>query len=422
MSTLFDADHWREIGQVLRANKLRTVATGLGVFWGIFMLMAMLGSGNGLSNGVKDGFSDAATNSVFLWSQRTSKPYRGMPIGREIELTLADAEAIRREIPEASVICPRNQLGGYMGGNNVTRGTKAGAFSVMGDYPEIGTIQSVRIITGRFLNHLDLEERRKVAVIGPRVEQVLFAPGESPLGQYVRINGVYFRVIGTFKPRRSHGGDRDDEAQSLYIPFTTFDTVFNPVEEVGWFALTSRDGIHASVVEDKVLTLLKDRHRVAPDDTRAFGHWNIETEYSKIQGVFGAIRLITWLVGTGTLAAGVIGVSNIMLVIVRERTNEIGIRRAVGATPFAVISQVVMEALVLTSTAGLLGLTAGVAVIELVNRFLVDPNAEMFRNPEVTLTAALQAIVILIVSGVVAGFFPARRAVAMHPVEALRAV
>jgi len=421
MTFLFDADHWREIGQVLRANKLRTALTGLGVFWGIFMLMAMLGSGKGLSNGVAEGFSDGATNSLFVWSQRTSKPYRGMPIGREIELTLADGEAIRREIPEAGIICPRNQLGGYRGGNNVTRGTKAGAFSVMGDYPEIATIQSVRLTSGRFLNHLDIEERRKVTVIGSRVREVLFGPVEDPLGQLVRVNGVYFKVIGTFQPRRSHGG-HDDQAQSLFIPFTTFRAAFNEGEEVGWFALTSRDGIPASKVEEKVLAFLKERHRVAPEDTRAFGHFNIEEEYNQVQGVFGAIGAITWLVGIGTLAAGVIGVSNIMLVIVRERTNEIGIRRAVGATPFAVIAQIVMEALVLTSVAGLLGLSAGVGVIELAGRVLVDPNAEMFRNPEVTLQSALLAVAILVLSGVAAGFFPARRAVAMHPVEALRAV
>jgi putative ABC transport system permease protein len=418
---LFDPDNWREIAEALRSNKVRTGLTAFGVFWGIFMLMVMLGSGNGLHNGVKHGFSDGATNSLFVWSQRTSMPYRGMPTGREINLSIGDAEAIRREVPEAAVICPRNQLGGWRGGNNVTRGTKAGAFSVYGDYPEIAKIQSVRLTSGRFINPLDVAERRKVAVIGPRVREVLFGPDEDPLYQHIRINGVFFKVIGTFLPRRSSEG-RDDEAQSLYVPFTTFQTAFNRGDEVGWFAITSDAGVPASAVEERVLRLLKERHRVHPDDGRAFGHWNMEQEYSQIQGLFLGIRMLIWIVGVGTLAAGVIGVSNIMLVIVRERTNEIGVRRAVGATPRAVMSQVLVESLVLTGVAGYLGLVAGVGVVELVARLTAGNEAEMFRNPEVSLASALQTLLILVAAGLLAGLLPARRAVKLSPVEALRAL
>jgi len=419
--SLVDRDHWREIFEALRGNKLRTFLTAFGVFWGIFMLMVMLGSGNGLWNAIRHSFAGTATNSIFVWAQRTSKPWRGMPTGRSIQLEIGDAAAIRTSVPEVGVICPRNQLGGWRGGNNVTRGTRSGAFSVMGDVPEIAALQSLRIDRGRFLNRLDLDERRKVAVLGPRAREVLFAPGEDPLGQQIRINGVYFSVIGLFQPLRT-GAGRDDAVQTIFVPFSTFQTAFNFGERVGWFALTSRDGTPASVAETKVLAVLRERHRVAPDDARAFGHFNMEEEYGKLQGLFAGIRLLVWIVGVGTLAAGVIGVSNIMLVIVRERTNEIGVRRALGATPLTVMAQIVFEALVLTVIAGYLGLVAGVGVIEATASVVAGAELEMFRNPEVPLSSALQTLAILVVAGILAGLIPARRAVTVSPVQALRAI
>ena len=418
--SLLDRDHWEEILQTLARNKMRTFLTAFGVFWGIFMLMVMLGSGNGLSNGIESGFADGATNSFFIWSQRPSKPYRGLLPGRELHLDLGDVEAIKAQVPEVEVICPRNQLGGWRGGNNITRGNRAGAFSVMGDFPEIARVQSVRMVAGRFINPLDIAERRKVTVLGPRSRQVLFDKDEDPLGQDIRISGVYFKVIGIFEPRRS-GDDHEDDTQSLFVPFTTFQSAFNFGDRVGWFAVTSREGMPASVAEEKTLTILRERHRVAPDDSRAFGHFNVEKEFGKVRGLFAGIRMLIWIVGIGTLAAGVIGVSNIMLVIVRERTNEIGVRRAVGATPWAIMTQVVFESLVLTSVAGYLGLVAGIAAIEGTAR-LVGDGAEMFKNPEVSLQAAVQTLAILVLSGLLAGLFPARRAVQSTPVEALRAI
>jgi putative ABC transport system permease protein len=420
--SVIDGDHWREIYEVLRGNKLRTFLTAFGVFWGIFMLMVMLGSGKGLSNGVEQGFSDGATNAVFIWSQRTTKPWRGMAPGRPVQLETGDIEALRAQVPEADAVCPRNQLGGFRGGNNISRGDKAGAFSVMGDYPEIATVQSVRLIAGRFLNRIDIAERRKVAVLGPRPVEVLFARGEDPIGQSVRISGVEFKVVGTFKPRRSDGNDRDDQAQSLFVPFTTFQSAFNFGDRVGWFALTSKPGVPATILEEKALRLLRERHTIAPDDERALGHFNLEKEYRKVTGLFAGIRILVWIVGVGTLAAGVIGVSNIMLVIVRERTNEIGVRRAVGATPLAVMTQVVFESLVLTCCSGYLGLVAGVAVIEGVARVIPGGDQSMFINPEVSLGAALRTLAILVASGVLAGLFPARKAVQSSPMEALRAI
>jgi len=420
--SVIDGDHWREIYEALRQNKARTFLTAFGVFWGIFMLMVMLASGNGLWNGVSQDFRDGATNSVFIWSQRTSKPYRGLPTGRQIQLDAGDAEALRAQLADAEVVCPRNELGGFRGGNNVTRGTKSGAFSVMGDVPGIARVQSVHITGGRFIDKLDLDERRKVAVIGTRVAEVLFAKNESPLHESIRINGVTFEVIGTFKPKRPDGGDRNEEAQTIFVPFTTFQSAFHFGDRVGWFALVSKPGVPASSLETKALALLKGRHRIDPDDARALGHYNSEIEYNQITGLFTGIRALVWIVGIGTLAAGVIGVSNIMLVIVRERTSEIGIRRAVGATPLTVMGQIVFEALVLTTLAGYLGLVAGVGVVEAIARAMAANPGEMFRDPEVPFQSALTTLLILVVSGVLAGLIPARRAVKISTVEALRGV
>ncbi len=419
MKHLLDLDHWQEIRVALLRNRARTALTAFGVFWGIFLLMVMLGSGSGLRKGVLQGFADGATNSFFLWSQRTQKPFAGMPAGRGIRLTNADVEAIREKVPEAEVVAPRNQLRGFGGGNNVSRGRKTGAFSVMGDYPEIRRVQSLKIETGRFLNPIDVEESRKVAVIGTRVRELLFARGEEPIGDSIVIGGVYFQVVGVFaSPRTGDAAERD--AQTIFVPFTTFQRAFNYGDRVGWMAIISRPDVPASVAEEKVLDLLRSRHKVAPDDLRAFGHFNLEEEYTKIQGLFSGIRLLVWIVGVGTLAAGVIGVSNIMLIIVKERTKEIGIRRALGARPSAVVSQIVSESVILTSLAGYLGLVAGIALVVGIGRLLPPGGAGMFLDPDVGVGEALQALAILVAAGVLAGLAPAQRALAVSPTVALR--
>ena len=419
MKHLLDLDHWQEIRVALLRNRARTALTAFGVFWGIFLLMVMLGSGSGLRNGVLQGFADGATNSFFLWTQRTQKPFAGMPAGRGIRLTNADVEAIREKVPEAEVVAPRNQLRGFGGGNNVSRGRKTGAFSVMGDYPEIRRVQPLKIETGRFLNPIDVEESRKVAVIGTRVRELLFARGEEPIGDSIVIGGVYFQVVGVFaSPRTGENAERD--AQTIFVPFTTFQRAFNYGDRVGWMAIISRPDVPASVAEEKVLSLLRSRHKVAPDDLRAFGHFNLEEEFAKIQGLFSGIRLLVWIVGIGTLAAGVIGVSNIMLIIVRERTKEIGIRRALGAKPSAVVSQIVSESVILTSLAGYLGLVAGIALVVGIGRLLPPGGAGMFLDPDVGVGEALQALAILVAAGVLAGLAPAQRALAVSPTVALR--
>lgn len=418
---MFDLDHWQEIKTALASNKLRTGLTAFGVFWGIFLLVVMLGSGNGLRNGAMQGFAGGATNSFFLWSQRTGKPYAGLPSGRRPQLTNEDVAAIREDVKEAAVVAPRNQLGGFRGGNNVSRGTKTGGFSVYGDQPEVLVIQSLKMVQGRFLNPIDLEERRKVAVIGRRTQDLLFEKGEDPIGESIQIKGVYFRVVGVFGSVQP-GTDGEEEEQSVYVPFTTFQSAFNFANRVGWLAITSQEGIPVSVVEEKTLDVLRRRHKVAPDDTRAFGHFNLQEEYDKVNGLMLGIRTLVWIVGIGTLAAGAIGVSNIMMIIIKERTREIGVRRAIGARPRSIVFQILLESVFLTSIAGYIGLVAGVGLLELVAKLTAGAASErtMFLNPGVSFSNALQALAILVAAGLLAGFIPAQRAIAVNPVVALR--
>jgi putative ABC transport system permease protein len=419
---MFDLDHWQEIGAALGKNRLRTFLTAFGVFWGIFLLVVLLGSGNGLSNGVMQGFSGTATNSLFVWGMRTSKPYAGLDAGRSIDFTDEDTAELARRIPEAEVIAPRLQLGGWRGGATVRRGREASAFTIMGDHPAIFRIQSMALEQGRLLNRLDLDEKRKVAVIGTRVVEEMFAKGEEPIDDAIEINGVWFKVVGVFRSRQT-GDQGDRDAQTIYVPFTTFQQAFNAGNEVHWFAITARPEVGASVVEEKVLAILRERHKVAPDDRRGIGFFNLEKEFNQVRGLFNGIHILMWIVGIGTLSAGAIGVSNIMLIVVRERTQEIGLRRAIGATPWKVMTQIVVEAVILTAGAGLLGLSAGVGVMELVAGALAQSGGgeqSMFVNPGVSFADALQALAILVAAGTVAGMIPAQRAVVVSPVVALR--
>jgi putative ABC transport system permease protein len=419
---MFDLDRWQEIMSALKKNKLRTFFTAFGVFWGVFMLIVMLGSGAGLRNGVTGDFGDFATNSVFMWTRPTTIPYKGLPRARNYNFKNDDIEALRREVPEIDILAPRTQGGGFRGGNNVIRGTKSGAFSVMGDYPEWNEIDPVNIDKGRFINNADLKEKRKVAVIGNKVYEVLFKPGEEAIGQYIQIQGIYFQVVGIFSPRNTGVNFGGEKAQSVFIPLTTFQRVYNWGDVIGWFAFTSKPGIPASEVEEKAATILKRRHSVSPDDAQAVGSFNMEKQYNQMNGLFAGINGLIWIVGIGTLMAGVIGISNIMLVIVKERTKEIGIQRAIGAKPWNIISQIITESVFLTTFAGYFGLVIGVGILEGVNYALTSSGAEsnMFKNPNIDFNMAVTALVILVISGAIAGLIPARKAVSIKPIDALR--
>lgn len=417
---MFDLDRWNEIYATLSKNRLRTFLTAFGVFWGIFMLIIMLGSGHGLENGVTRMFSGSASNAFYMWAQRTSMPYKGLPRNRRFNFTNDDLQAIRDQVPEADVIAPSNQLGGYRGENNVTRGTKSGPFVVRGEMPQIRFISSFRMEEGRFINNHDLRERRKICAIGEQVRAILYNKDEEVIGSYIQVNGIYFKVVGVISVDKA-GEDAQEKMQSVYVPFSTFQQAFNYGNTIGWFSITSKPDVPASLTEKKTRAVLLSRHSIHPEDVRAVGSWNTETEFKKLVGLFSGISMLVWIVGTGTLLAGVIGVSNIMLIIVKERTREIGIRRAIGASPASIMSQIIMESVILTSIAGYLGLVSGIYLLEGVSSLLKGQETGMFQQPGVNITVALKALLILVVSGALAGIIPARKAVSISPVDALRA-
>jgi putative ABC transport system permease protein len=421
---MIDIDRWQEIWGTLRRNRLRAVLTACGVFWGIFMLIVMLGFGHGLREGVRRGMAGFASNSMYVWPQRTSMPHDGLAPGRFVRLTMDDAEAVRAAIPGIRVVAPRNELGGGRRATaNVHRGGKTGSFRIAGETPGIAQIQPVIGTHGRFLNPLDLAERRKVAVIGASVHEQLFTPDEDPIGASVEVRGVYFMVVGVFRSPQT-GDEAERHNSTLFVPLTTYAGAFGSGENVNNFAILADDGVASSRVEADVLALLGRRHHVHPDDRQAFGSFNADREVRKIAGLFDAIELVIWFVGVVTLVAGVIGVSNIMLIVVKERTREIGVRKAVGATPASIILQIVQESTALTGFAGAVGLVFGVTVLELVGMAMdsLPPGQQpsMFGRPEVDITIAAAATGVLVVFGALAGALPARHAVNIKPVEALR--
>lgn len=420
--SIIDYDKWQEIMIVLKKNKLRTFFTAFGVFWGIFLLVVMMGSGNGLKNSTLEGFGDMATNSFFMWTQRTTMPYKGFQRGRWYNFRNADADAIRLNIPEVDKVAPRLQGGGYRGGGStVIRGERTGSFSTFGDTPEFFDIMPMTVTQGRLINQMDIGEQRKVIVIGDRVYQEMFKKDENPIGEYLQISGVYFKVIGVVKSKQ-RGFQAEQDEKSIHMPLNTLQQTYNYGDLIGWFSITAKKGIPASVAEKKTKDYLKTRHHIHPDDDRAIGSWNMENEFNKFTNLFAGITILVWIVGSGTLFAGVVGVSNIMLIVVKERTKEIGIQRAIGAPPSAIMSQIVIESVFLTTLAGYVGLVVGVGLIELVD-FLITKSgveSEMFRNPEINFNMAMLSLGILVISGILAGLVPARRAISIKPIDALR--
>jgi len=416
---MFSKDRWKEILQVLTTNWFRTILTAFGVFWGIFILIILLAAGKGLENGIRADFGDIATNTMFIWTQGVSKAYKGLPKDRQFDYKTEDVAALWESIPGLRFVSPRNRTGGFRGASNVTRGLKIGAFSVYGDYPEIIQQQPMDITSGRFLNHSDINEKRKVAIIGIDVRKSLYEIDEEYLGTFIKINNVNFMVIGTYKKSENEGGD---EAQKeIYIPFTTFSQVFNRANNVGWMAITAVDGTPITDIKENIFSLLKERHSIHPEDLRAIGHFDLYEQFRRVVGLFGALEFIGYFVGILVLLSGVIGISNIMLIVVKERTKEIGIRRALGESPWSIKKQILMESIFLTIISGMTGIVMGASVIYGIN-YILDANGpvEMFVNPSVDLGVVTIALIILIVSGLFAGFIPANSAIKVRPIEALR--
>jgi len=415
---MFDLDNWQELFGTLRRNKLRSFLTAFGVFWGIFMLVVMLGAGRGLQNGATRGFTGFATNSFFLWAQSTSVPYKGFKSGREFDFENDDIEALKKNVPECEIISARNQKGDFGNNSAVTHGTRAGSFQVLGDFPQFLQIQPVKKLEGRFINPLDIRFNRKVAVIGKKVVETLFGKDTAVIGQSIGIAGIPFLVVGVIRTAKSK---EDETLESIYLPFTTFQRTFNMGKRVGWFSITSKEGIPCSITEEKAMKVLAERHSISPEDKFAIGHWNKQEQFNKMQNLFTGIRMLVWIVGTGTLLAGIIGVSNIMLIVVRERTREIGIKRAIGASPRVILLQILSESVFLTLLAGYFGLISGIFLMEGISSQLGEEGTDMFVNPSVDLFVALTSMGILVMGGLLAGLIPALRAIRIQTVEALRA-
>lgn len=419
---MFKKDNWDEILQALTANPFRTILTAFGVFWGIFILVILLAAGNGLENGIKKGFDGIATNTMFMWSQTTSKAYKGLPKTRRYDFRNSDVTALKAALPDLLYVSPRNQLGDFNGTNNVVRGTKTSAFTIYGDYPELIKQQPMDIIKGRFVNQQDIEQKRKVCVIGKGVISELYGKEEEAVGTYIKINSINFMVVGVYKSKQQ-GGNAEQEQKNIFIPFTTFQQAFNYGDKVGWMALTAKDETSITDLKPKILEIIKSLHSINPTDDRAVGNFDLYEQFNKVQSLFNILKVIAYFVGTLVLISGVIGISNIMLIVVKERTKEIGIRRALGATPGAIRSQILTESIFLTIISGMLGIAVATGIIAVLNMALDSMPADqntMFANPTVDLGVVFVALIILVGSGLLAGFIPAQTAINVKPVDALR--
>jgi len=416
---MLDIDKWKEVWATLKSNPLRTFLTAFGVFWGILMLMLMLQFGSSFQAGIQRQMQGLATNMLFIWGQSTSESFDGLPPGRAVKFNTDDIAPLRK-LPAVEYLAPRLQLGGW--GNNfiVSYDSKNGTFPVFGDYPDLQHIIAFQYAAGRFINERDIVEQRKVAVIGMTVRDQLYGADVDPIGTYIKISGVYFEVVGVTKTLRSgQQGDRD--AQTLYVPFTTLKNAFNQGDRVGFFAMTAKTGSNGVELERQVREALYHHHRVAPTDKLAVGSFNMFETFAGIQSMLSVIALLAWTVGGATLLAGVVGVSNIMLITVKERTKEIGVRKALGASPASIVSMVMKESIVLTATAGLLGVAFAVAIMAGADYFLtVVVTDSPFGPPNVALRTVLTAIAVLIGAGALGGIMPAAHAASIKPIEALR--
>lgn len=408
---MFDTDKWNEIFSTIRKNKLRTFLTGFSVAWGIFMLIILLGSGNGLEKGVNKEFAGSATNTIWVWNGQTSLPYKGMKPGRNIQMKTDDYLEVKRTVKGIDLSSPRLDK---WGNNTLSYKKQYGTFNIRTVYPDYELIEKLGIVEGRFVNNSDLAEYRKVTAISTQVKEALFK-GEPPLGKYININSIPFKVVGVF----TDDDGRDENMRMVYIPLTTAQRVFSDKTNISVMAITVGDATteESKEIEQALKSKLARIHKFDVNDPRAIGTWNSVENYMKFKKLFAGIRMFIWIIGFGTIIAGIVGVSNIMMIVVKDRTKEIGIRKAMGATPWSIISLILQEAILITSFAGYIGLVLGVTVLETVGSRI---ESNFFRQPEVDLQIAIYALILLVVSGSVAGFIPARKAAAIKPIEALR--
>lgn len=420
MNIIFKIDTWQEIYHSLRNNKLRTFLTMIGVGWGMFLFVALLGAAKGMENGFDKVFSGFATNSIFLWAQNTTIPYNGFPKGRKMDLHLSDLELLPKKIRQIDYISPQSSRGKFGSpGETFSRNGKSATYTLTGDLPVGNKISEKKLIFGRYINDADVSGNKNVIVIGEEVYKNFFESkkNEDPIGKSVNVKGTFFNVIGVYRVKKTGGPDND---QSAFIPFSTYSKMYNEGDKVGFFAIVSKPDADLNAVEENVKSELKSKYNVSPEDTNAFGSFNLGKEFKKLTGFLTGMQLLTIVVGSLTILAGVIAISNILLITVTERTKEIGIRRALGAKPAEVRNQILLESVVITLTSGILGFIAGTFLLMIVDMLTKNQDTFPFYNPTINYVQVFGAMAIMVILGLLIGMIPAQRAVRIRPIEALR--
>ena len=419
MRFIFDRNTWQEIFGSISKNKTRTIITVIGVLWGIFIYIALSGAAKGMDNGFEKAFETVAKNSMFAWAQSTSIPHEGFKTGRQLQLKVGDASVIQNRIPEVQNIAPLN-VRGVFGDSPATtvRGLKSGTYTVWGYYPVYSKITAKKIFdNGRFINEDDIEQARKVCVIGERTLQELYGKDEEAVGTFIKVDNVFFQVVGVHKFTPTTPFDADGD---IWIPFTTYKKLYNTGEVVSFFAIAAYDDVDVVKVEEDVLKVLRSTHRAHPDDERAFGSVNLGEIFGRVMGFANGITFLSLVVGLATILAGVIGIGNILLISVKERTKELGVRRALGATPREVRAQIILESVFLTMIAGIVGIILGAGVLSLINMLTQDNENFPFTNPTLPIPYVIGALLIMVILGTLIGLIPAQRAVSIKPIDALR--
>ena len=410
---LIDIDRWEEVLLTITRNKTRSVLTAFGIFWGIFMLVALIGGGNGLQQMMSSNFAGFATNSCFIVSRETTEPYKGFRKGRKWDLENQDLEVLKNRIPQIEDITPNL----FRWGATVVRKEQKGTFVVRGVYPSYDKIEKQTMMFGRFINDVDISERRKVCTIGTRIYETLFKKGENPCGEYIRVDGIYYQVVGVCSgvSNIQIGGSSEE---MVNISFSTMQQAYNMGKTVHIICMTAKHGVAITSLESKIQELIKYNHLISPTDPQAVMVLNMEEMFKMMDSLFTGIRMLVWLVGLGTLLAGAIGVSNIMMVTVRERTIEFGIRRAIGARPREIMEQILSESMVLTAIAGLSGISFAVLILQVAEVGITASGT--VAHFQVSFWSALGMAFLLLSLGVIAGLAPAYRAMSIKPIDAIR--
>ena len=411
MKFLFESDTWKEVHDSLTKNKVRTVITMIGVWWGILLLIALLGAARGMENSFNRIFGDFATNSVFIWGQNTSIPFKGFQEGKLVSLKLSHVHKIKENIEGVELVVPRSRSQAL-----VVRNFLSGRYGVNGDYPLLDQIQKKKMLRGRFINQNDINSKRKSAVISEDVYKQLFDKNENPIGRYIQVNSMNFTVIGVFQNENVDMGPSSD----IHIPFTTFQQIYNRGDRIGWMVVTGKPDYNIKQIEEDIKLLLRNLNKIHPRDKRALGSFNLGKEFAKITGFLKGMQFLTWFVGIATLIAGVFAIGNILLITVKERTKEIGIRRALGATPFEIKRQIVLEAVFLTLLSGILGIITGGWILIVIDKVWGQGEAATLVNASVSIAVVFVALALLVLLGSLIGLIPAFKAIRLKPIEALR--